>query len=192
MLTSCREGLERRMVALSSYKWINENHAIESADFAIFQASNDFTLSSYQHAGKPFVQVPLCTRRTYGRPVGKDFKAERRRQSWLGSQGFIHKGLDLVLEALAAMPEEKLRATAKRAWLAARDHHTRYWFKEEFRKAVEMALAYQASARIIGSGSPGIDSSSEAIGISLRNRGIAECQSNQILSIDESSDTCKS
>lgn len=254
VLARCREVLERRKVALSSYKWINENHAIESADFAIFLASNDFSLSSYQYAGKPFARVPLCTQRTYDWPAGKDFEAVRRRFIWLGSQGFVHKGLDLVLEAFAAMPEyhltvcgpiheepdferafaeelhrtknietlgwmdissqafmdlaakhvglvypscaegtsggvltcmqaglipvvtyesgidisggkgvsvesltvdavkaavertaampeEELRVTARLAWQSARDHHTRERFSEEFRKAVEAALA---------------------------------------------------
>jgi glycosyltransferase involved in cell wall biosynthesis len=108
VLARCREVLERRKVALSSYKQIEENYAIESADFAIFLASNDFSLSSYQYAGKPFARVPLCTQRTYNWPEGKDLDALRRRFIWLGSQGFVHKGLDLVLEAFAAMPDYHL------------------------------------------------------------------------------------
>jgi glycosyltransferase involved in cell wall biosynthesis len=108
VLARCREVLERRKVALSSYKQIEENYAIESADFAIFLASNDFSLSSYQYAGKPYARVPLCTQRTYDWPDGKDFEAVRRKFIWLGSQGFVHKGLDLVLEAFAAMPEYHL------------------------------------------------------------------------------------
>jgi glycosyltransferase involved in cell wall biosynthesis len=108
VLARCREVLERRKVALSSYKQIEENYAIESADFAIFLASNDFSLSSYQYAGKPFARVPLCTQRTYNWPEGKDLDTLRRRFIWLGSQGFVHKGLDLVLEAFAAMPDYHL------------------------------------------------------------------------------------
>jgi glycosyltransferase involved in cell wall biosynthesis len=253
VLARCREVAGRKKVAMSSYKLIEENYAIESADFAIFLASNDFSLSSYGYAGKPFARVPLCTQRTYDWPEGKDFDVLRRRFIWLGSRGFVHKGLDLVLEAFAAMPEyhltvcgpiheepdferafarelhrteniktlgwvdiasesfvdlaakhvglvypscaegtsggvltcmqaglipvvtyesgidigggkgvpiesltidsvkaavertaampeEELRATARRAWQAARDHHTRDRFKEEFHKAVEAAL----------------------------------------------------
>lgn len=108
VLARCREVLERKKVALSSYMLIDVNHAIESADFAIFLASNDFSLSSYQYAGKPFARVPLCTQRTYDWPAGKDFDAVRRRFIWLGSRGFVHKGLDLVLEAFSAMPEYHL------------------------------------------------------------------------------------
>ena len=268
VLTRCREVLERRKVALASYKWIMENDAIESADFAIFLASNDFCLSSYQYAGKPFARVPLCTQQTHDWPEGKDFDALRRRFIWLGSQGFVHKGLDLVLEAFAAMPEyhltvcgpiheepaferafekelrrtpnietlgwvdissqafvdlaannlalvypscaegtsggvltcmhsglipvvtyesgidvsngkgvliesltidavkaavertaampeAELRATAKRAWQTARDHHTRDRFKEEFHKAVETALTNHLPTKIIGRRSSG-------------------------------------
>jgi len=254
VLARCSEVLERRKVALSSYKLIEENYAIEAADFAIFLASNDFSLSSYLYAGKPFARVPLCTQRTYDWPEDKDFEAVRKRFLWLGSRGFVHKGLDLALDAFAAMPdyhltvcgpvheepafkraferelyrtpnietqgwvdvcspefmdlaarhvglvhpscaegtsgavltgmqaglipvvtcqsgidisadkgmviksltvegvkdaveqtsampEAQLRATARGAWQAARDHHTRERFSEEFRQAVELALA---------------------------------------------------
>jgi glycosyltransferase involved in cell wall biosynthesis len=50
------------------------------------------------------VSVP----RTYPWPAGKDFAAARRRFVWFGSGGLVHKGLDLVLEAFAGMPDFEL------------------------------------------------------------------------------------
>jgi len=41
-------------------------------------------------------------------PAEKDFAAARTRFLWFGSHGLVHKGLDLVLEAFAQMPELSL------------------------------------------------------------------------------------
>ena len=38
----------------------------------------------------------------------KDFEVARRNFLWFGSHGFVHKGLDLVLDAFAEMPEYHL------------------------------------------------------------------------------------
>lgn len=263
----CLDVQRRRGVSLASYRIIDENWALEHADFAIYSTGNDWVPDSHAYAGKPFARVPLCTHTVYPSPEGKDFDVVRRTFLWLGSQGFVHKGLDLVLEAfaampdfrlivcgpihdepafervferelyhtsnietvgwvdiasdrfreiaarcvglvypscaegasgnvltcmqaglipmisypscvdmstgngvqiealdvdsvqqavrtLAAMPAGELSALAMRAWRFARDHHTHERFSEEFRKAVEMALAYHVPAKIISSRSP--------------------------------------
>lgn len=262
-----REVLERRGVALGSFKIEAVRNTIECADFGIILSSNDFAFSSYLHAQKPLARVPLCTHKTFDWPEGKSFDAVRKRFIWLGSHGFVHKGLDLVLEAFAAMPdyhltvcgpiheepdferafaqelyrtknietlgwmdissqafvdlaaehvglvypscaegtsggvltcmqagliplvtyesgidisdgkgvmiealtieavraaveqtatmpEEELHAMAIRAWQSAHENHTRERFSEEFRKAVEAALAYHVPGKIICSRSP--------------------------------------
>lgn len=104
----CLDVQRRRGVSLASYKLIDENSAIEHADFAIYRTGNDWVTSSYAYAGKPYARVPLCTHTVYPPPEGKDFDAVRRTFLWLGSHGFVHKGLDLVLEAFAAMPDYHL------------------------------------------------------------------------------------
>jgi glycosyltransferase involved in cell wall biosynthesis len=106
--TRCLDLQRRRGVSLGSYKLDDENWAIEHADFVIFRTGNDFVVDSYAYAGKPFARVPLCTHTVYPSPEGKDFDAARHTFLWLGSHGFVHKGLDLVLEAFAGMPEFKL------------------------------------------------------------------------------------
>jgi glycosyltransferase involved in cell wall biosynthesis len=104
----CLELQRRRGVSLASYKLDDENWAVEHADFLIYRTGNNWVTDSYAYAGKPFARVPLCTHTVYPSPEGKDFDAARHTFLWLGSHGFVHKGLDLVLEAFAGMPEFKL------------------------------------------------------------------------------------
>jgi len=95
---------DRRGVALDSHKFIHVNRAIEAADHATL-LGNEWDYATYAFAGKPVFQVPNPSAVLYPPPEDKDFAAARRRFLWIGSQGFVHKGLDLVLEAFAAMPE---------------------------------------------------------------------------------------
>ena len=98
---------DRRGVALQSYKHINANRAIETADAATLLGNAD-THASYLYAGKPVFQVPNPSNALHPAPEGKDIEACRNRFLWLGSAGLVHKGLDLVLEAFAGMPEMHL------------------------------------------------------------------------------------
>jgi glycosyltransferase involved in cell wall biosynthesis len=95
---------DRRGVAIDSHKFIQINRAIETADYATL-LGNDFDFDGYAFAGKPVFQVPNPSAVTYPWPEGKDFEAARGRFLWIGSQGLVHKGLDLVLEAFARMPD---------------------------------------------------------------------------------------
>jgi glycosyltransferase involved in cell wall biosynthesis len=104
----CLDVQRRRGISLRSYKLIEENWAVEYSDFLIYSTGNDWVPDSYAYAGKPFARVPLCTHTVYPSPEGKDLETVRHTFLWLGSHGFVHKGLDLVLEAFAAMPEFKL------------------------------------------------------------------------------------
>lgn len=105
----------RRLLALQQRKGITllllrlqaPNLAIESADCATV-LGNEFTIGTYKYADKPIYRVPISAPALYPWPEGKDFEACRRHFIWFGSNGFVHKGLDLVLEAFAAMPEYHL------------------------------------------------------------------------------------
>lgn len=105
------ERLERlrrdRGIELAPQKLMPENRGIETADRATI-LGNELTRSTYDFAGKPMYRVPLSNSFVYDWPEGKDFEAVRRRFLWLGSTGLVHKGLDLVLEAFAGMPEMEL------------------------------------------------------------------------------------
>ena len=52
--------------------------------------------------------VPVTSAFTYPSPEGKDLEACRKHYLWFGSGGLVRKGLDLVLDAFAGMPEYEL------------------------------------------------------------------------------------
>jgi glycosyltransferase involved in cell wall biosynthesis len=97
----------RRGIALAPFKMLDENRAIEHADAATI-LGNEATQATYRFAGKPLYPVPISQPLLYPFPEDKDFAAARRRFLWFGSGGMVHKGLDLVLEAFAGMPELEL------------------------------------------------------------------------------------
>jgi glycosyltransferase involved in cell wall biosynthesis len=97
----------RRGIDLPPFKLIEETRAIEVADCATV-LGNDFTIGTYRFAGKPLHRIPVSVPFTYDFPAAKDWEACRTSFLWFGSEGFVHKGLDLVLEAFAGMPELRL------------------------------------------------------------------------------------
>jgi glycosyltransferase involved in cell wall biosynthesis len=98
---------ERRGVSLKSFKWVEANWAIEQADYATV-LGNDITISTYRYAQKPIVPLCVPTFTVYPWGEGKNFDDCRNHFLWLGSDGLVHKGLDLVLEAFAEMPQYRL------------------------------------------------------------------------------------
>lgn len=102
------EGLlERRSVCLKPKRQLIPHRSIEQADCAILHG-NDFVCNTYKYANKPFYYVPMSTPVLYPWPADKDWEACCKRFIWFGNHGFVHKGLDLVLEAFAEMPEYHL------------------------------------------------------------------------------------
>ena len=106
---SCRLlALQRRRgITLPLLRLQAPNLAMEHADCATI-LGNEFTISTYRYANKPIYRVPISAPMLYPWPEKKDFEACRRHFLWFGSNGFVHKGLDLVLDAFAAMPEYHL------------------------------------------------------------------------------------
>lgn len=98
---------KRRGFRLAPFKLVEETRAAELADH-ITLLGNDFTIESFRFAGKPITRIPISTPMLYPAPEDKDFAAAARRFMWFGSEGFVHKGLDLVLDAFAGMPEQEL------------------------------------------------------------------------------------
>jgi glycosyltransferase involved in cell wall biosynthesis len=83
------------------------NRGIESADCAVLYGG-EHSARTWAYAGKPMYQVPATPLRRFPAPVGKDFERARRSFVWKGSNGLVLKGLDLVLEAFADMPDHHL------------------------------------------------------------------------------------
>lgn len=97
----------RRGVAIPiGRKQVEQNWAVENADHATV-LGNDFTVGTYAYACKELHPLPIPSCRTFPEPT-KDFDAVRRNYVWFGSHGLVHKGLDLVLEAFAGLPDFRL------------------------------------------------------------------------------------
>jgi glycosyltransferase involved in cell wall biosynthesis len=141
---------ERRGVTLSLQKTVRPNQGIEHADCAVI-LGNEFTISTYKFANKPIFRVPISAPVLYSSPDGKDFDACRRNFLWFGSVGLVHKGLDLVLEAFAEMPDYHLTVCGpidketdfKRAYYKelyeTPNIHTMGWVDISSRKFTEIA-----------------------------------------------------
>jgi glycosyltransferase involved in cell wall biosynthesis len=95
---------QRRGATLQPRRFEHPNLGIEYADCATM-LGNRFTADTFAYAGKPTYSVPISTPVIYPWPEGKNFHACRRNFMWLGSGGLVRKGLDLVLEAFADMPD---------------------------------------------------------------------------------------
>jgi len=95
---------QRRGVTLDSVRLFERTWALECADYGTLKG-NAVTYDTYRFAGAPVFRVPNPTVELYASPEDKDFEACRTHFVWLGSRGFVHKGLDVVLEAFSEMPE---------------------------------------------------------------------------------------
>ena len=100
----CLELQQRRGVTLKSIKLVEPNWTIEHADYATI-LGNQFTIETYRYAHKKVYRIPISACVTYPWPEDKNYDACRYHFLWLGSRGLVHKGLDLVLEAFAEMPD---------------------------------------------------------------------------------------
>jgi glycosyltransferase involved in cell wall biosynthesis len=102
---------QRRQVTLRPRRYMQPNWGIEHADSAVI-LGNEFTLGSYRFARKPLCRLTQSTAMVYPWPADKDFSAVRNHYLWFSSHGLVHKGLDLVLEAFAGMPDLELTICA--------------------------------------------------------------------------------
>ena len=98
---------QRRGFTLPTRRSMQPNLAIEHADYVTI-LGNEFTMSTYQYANKPLHRLRISAPALYPWPEDKDFEQSRKHFLWFGSGGFVHKGLDLVLEAFAEMPDYDL------------------------------------------------------------------------------------
>ncbi|MEM1205523.1 MAG: glycosyltransferase, partial [Acidobacteriota bacterium] len=119
----------RRRVQVRPQKMLPKNLAMETAHCATV-LGNRFTQGTYAFARKPLLHIPISVPFTYPWPDGKDFEAARRRFLWFGSGGLVHKGLDLVLEAFAGMPEMHLTVCGP---IRAERDFERVYFQELYR-----------------------------------------------------------
>ena len=98
---------QRKGVAVRSLRTTQINCALEAADYAT-TLGNQFTIDTYSHIKKTIFRVPLASCTIYPWPENKDFEVCRKNFLWFSGKGFVHKGLDLVLDAFVQMPENHL------------------------------------------------------------------------------------
>lgn len=106
----CNRLLElqrRKGITLKPQRFEVPNLGIEYADCAIV-LGNDFTTDTFKYANKPMYRIPISSPVLYPYPDKKDFEAVRKRFLWFGGSALVLKGLDLVLDAFAQMPEYHL------------------------------------------------------------------------------------
>ena len=106
----CNRLLElqrRKGITLKPQRFEVPNLGIEYADCAIV-LGNDFTTDTFKYANKPMYRIPISSPSVYPYLDNKDFEAVRKRFLWFGGSALVLKGLDLVLDAFAQMPEYHL------------------------------------------------------------------------------------
>ncbi|MEH1882440.1 glycosyltransferase [Nostoc sp.] len=101
------EVQQRKGITLKPQRFEVPNLGIEYADCAIV-LGNDFTTDTFKYANKPMYRIPISSPVVYPYPDKKDFEAIRKRFLWFGGSALVLKGLDLVLDAFAQMPEYHL------------------------------------------------------------------------------------
>lgn len=106
-LTRLRAIRDRKGIALEPRRHVLPSRGSEVANH-ISILGNQYTMDSFRFAGKPITRVPLSSAVEHDWLEGRDFEKTRRKFLWLGSYGMVHKGLDLVLDAFADMPELEL------------------------------------------------------------------------------------
>lgn len=101
------DARERTGVSLRNLRMMEENWAIENADLGCV-LGNDYTAGTYRFAGKPIHRIPISCTDEFDWPESRNFATARSRFMWFGSAGFVHKGLDLTLEAFRELPQHTL------------------------------------------------------------------------------------
>lgn len=98
---------ERRGTVLVPRRQVVSSAAADYAD-VITVLGNDFTVGSWQFAEKPIRRIPISCAAPFVWPENRSIEKAQKKFLWAGSFGMVHKGLDLVLEAFASMPDLEL------------------------------------------------------------------------------------
>jgi len=99
---------QRRGITIKgSDRIVEQTLALEHAD-CVTVCGNDFNINTLRYSRKPIYKLPQAPPTVYPWLDDKEFAACRASFLWFSSHGFVHKGLDLVLEAFAEMPDYHL------------------------------------------------------------------------------------
>jgi glycosyltransferase involved in cell wall biosynthesis len=121
----------RRGIELNPRRQVEATRAPEVGD-RISVLGNDFTMGTYGHLNKTIDRIPISSAYEFPFDDAKDWNSAKRRFLWMGSYGMVHKGLDLVLEAFARMPDLELT-------ICGRPQKEEDFFKE-YRKEIQSSV----------------------------------------------------
>ncbi len=110
--TRAEDLKKRRGIVLAPDRTIAEVRTVKLAEYTT-ALGNKFTIDTYAYAHKPMTRIPISSTHTFPSPEHKNFDAVQKQFVWIGGAGPLHKGLDLVLEAFATMPDYKLVVCVK-------------------------------------------------------------------------------
>jgi len=108
----CLALQKRRNVTVYPRRTTSPSLSAEHADIIAYYG-NEFTRGTYEYADKKSFFIPAPLTHTYPSPKDKDFDTVRKNFIWFGGAGAVHKGLDLTLEAFAALPDYHLTICGK-------------------------------------------------------------------------------
>jgi glycosyltransferase involved in cell wall biosynthesis len=95
---------ERRGVSLFPERVFVPNDSVERADL-ITCRGGEWGHNTFAFTSTPIVDVPQVTPAAINEFIDRDIERCRRRFVWVGGRGMVHKGVDLLLEAFAALPD---------------------------------------------------------------------------------------
>lgn len=122
------ELYRRRNISLKPHRTEVASNNPLYADF-LEGFGNKTVHATYAQFAKHIHPIPISTAREFDFPEQKDFFAARKHFLWFGGGGAILKGLDLVIEAFATMPNLSLHIIGPSA------------YEEDFARAYERELA---------------------------------------------------
>lgn len=98
---------DRKGIALRPRRQVEPSRGVEAADHVVV-LGNEYTADSFAFGGKPVTRVPISSAYEFEWPEHRDFEQAKRNFFWVASYGMVHKGLDLVLDAFAGLPDLQL------------------------------------------------------------------------------------
>jgi glycosyltransferase involved in cell wall biosynthesis len=98
---------KKRGVTLYPRRLAPPSHGMEQADRVII-LGNDFTVGTFDYLKKPVYMLKNTATRVFSSLEGRDWARCRKSYLWIGSTGLALKGLDMVLEAFASLPDYSL------------------------------------------------------------------------------------
>ena len=97
----------RKQVMLKARRQVRINQNEKFADL-LEGFGNKTTFQTYSYSNKHIYPIHESVTTTFEYPVDKNFDTAKFNFLWFGGGGAVHKGLDLVIEAISMMPEATL------------------------------------------------------------------------------------